>query len=179
MDKPGFARLCCLVLTLLGISLPAVPQTAASAYTIEFVLFRTDSGSVEEASTLPPLHSSTADVAITPVTSRRLASAASKLRSAGGYKVIAHVAWTQAPMAWNSRRGVPFSELGLDVPGLTGSVILERGQRNLRLGFDVKYEEGGRSMQLAQFQPLKVDEAQYFDHPQLGVVALVTRTASP
>jgi len=179
MDKPGFARLCCLALTLLTVSLPAVPQTAASAYTVEFVLFRTDAGSGEESSTPPSLHSSAADVVITPVTTRRLAGAASKLRGAGGYKVIAHVAWSQVPTAWNSRRGVPFSELGLDVPGLTGSVILERGQRTLRLGFDLKYEEGGRSLQLAQFQPLKVDEAQYFDHPQLGVVALVTRTANP
>jgi hypothetical protein len=176
MHKRGYARLLCLALALLGASLPAVPQAAGSAYTVEFVLFRTDGGTVEPATTAPSLSSSAADITVTPVTTHRLAGAASKLRSAGGYKVIAHVAWTQVPTAWNSRRGVPVGELGVDVPGLTGSVILERGQRNLRLGFDLKFEEGGRSMQLAQFQPLKVDEAQYFDHPQLGVVALVTRT---
>lgn len=178
MNKPGLLRLCCLALTLAA-SLPAVPQTAAGSYTVEFVLFRADSGGPDDTSVPPPLQSAVADTPITPVTTRRLAGAASKLRGAAGYKVIAHVAWTQAPAAWNSRRGVPFSALGLDVAGLTGSVILERGQRNLRLGFDVRYAEGGHNLQMAQFQPMKVDEAQYFDHPQLGVVALVTRSASP
>ena len=176
MHNRGYARLTCLALALMGVSLPAVPQAAGSGYTVEFILFRTDAGNVEQGTAAPSLNSTAADVTITPVATHRLAGAASKLRSAGGYKVIAHVAWTQVPTAWNSRRGVPVGELGLDVPGLTGSVILERGQRNLRLGFDLKFEDGGRSLQLAQFQPLKVDEAQYFDHPQLGVVALVTRT---
>ena len=104
---------------------------------------------------------------------RRLAAAASKLRGAGGYRVLAHVAWTQPPAAWNSRRGVPVGELGINVPGLSGNVILERGQY-LHLGFDLKLEEEGRSLQLADLRRVKVDEAQYFDHPQLGIVALVT-----
>jgi hypothetical protein len=168
------ARICCLALALAA-SLPAIPQTPAR-YNIEFVLFRNDADrSGQDGSATASLRSTETDLPVTliPAASRRLGTAASKLRSAGGYRVLAHVAWTQPPAAWNSRRGVPVSALGLNVPGLSGNVILERGQY-LHLGFDLKYQEGERSLQLAEVQRVKLDEAQYFDHPQLGIIALVT-----
>jgi hypothetical protein len=175
MNKPRIARILFVALALLAASLPAVPQTAAR-YTIEFVLFRNDADrSGEDGSAAAPLQSTETDlsVATTPVASRRLGTAASKLRSAGNYRILAHASWTQAPAAWNSRRGVPVSALGLSVPGLSGNVIFERGQL-LHLGFDLKYQEGDRTLQFAEIRKVKLEDAQYFDHPQLGIIALVT-----
>src|SRR5262245_11426568 len=121
MNKPpGIARTCCLLLALLAASLPAIPQQAPKAYTVEFILFRSDGDhGNEDGSATASLHSTPGDSAVTLLSTRRLATAASKLRNAGGYRILAHVAWSQTPAAWNSRRGVPVSELGLNVPGLS------------------------------------------------------------
>ena len=68
---------------------------------------------------------------------------------------------------------MPVAALGLSVPGLSGNVIFERGQL-LHLGFDLKYQEGDRTLQFAEIRKVKLEESQYFDHPQLGIIALVT-----
>lgn len=171
-------RLCSLVLTLLAMSLPAIPQQAVGRYTVEIVVFRLDGDSSgEDGAAAAPLRSSVGDIMPTPVTSRRLAAAASKLRSAGGYRILVHTAWSQTPAAWNSRRGVSIEQLGINAPGLSGNVVLERGQF-VHLGLDLKVEDGGRSFVLAELRQVKLDEALYFDHPQLGVIALVTRSAA-
>lgn len=173
MNFARITRNSCLALLLVMASLPAVPQQAANRYTIEFLLFTSDGGGTEEGPSTSTLRSAVGEFEATPTTSRRLASAATRLRNAGGYQVIAHVAWSQPPAAWNSRRGVAIGDLGVSVPGLSGNVVLERGQY-LHLGFDLKYEEGARVLQLSDLRRIKLDEALYFDHPQLGIIALVT-----
>jgi len=163
-----------LGLALLATCLPALPQQA-TRYTVEIVVFRVDGDtSGEDPAAAPSLRSSAStDLTATPVASRRLASAASRLRSGGGFRILAHTAWSQPAAGWNSRRGVSLAQLGVNVPGLTGNVVLERGQF-LHLGFDLKLEDAGKSAQLAEIRRVKPDEAQYFDNPQLGVIALVT-----
>lgn len=163
-----------LGLTLLAVCTPAVPQQT-TRYTVEIIVFRVDGDtSGEDPSAAASLRStSSTDLATTPVTGRKLASAASRLRTGGGYRILAHTSWSQAPAGWNSRRGVSLAQLGLNVPGLSGNVVLERGQF-LHLGFDLKLEEAGRVVQLAEIRRVKPEEAQYFDNPQLGVIALVT-----
>ena len=69
-----------------------------------------------------------------PAGQRSLATA----RGPAGIAVLAHTAWTQPPAGWNSRRGVSLSQLGVNVPGLSGNVVLERGQF-LHLGFDLQH----------------------------------------
>lgn len=166
-------RRCGLGLALLAASLQAVPQQATPRYTVELVVFSTSAASGEDGTAATPLRSTAGDIMATAVTSRKLASAASKLRSAG-YRILAHTAWTQAPAPWNSRRGVSVDQLGISAPGLTGNVVLERGQY-LHLGLDLKVEEGGRGLVLADLQQVKkLGDALYFDHPQLGAIALVT-----
>jgi hypothetical protein len=161
-------------LALLATCLPALPQQSAR-YTVEILVFRIDADtSGEDPAAAQSLRSSASgELATTAVTNRRLATAASRLRSGGGYRVLAHTAWSQAAAGWNSRRGVSLSQLGVNVPGLSGNVVLERGQF-LHLGFDLKLEEAGKAVQLAEIRRVKPDETQYFDNPQLGVIALVT-----
>jgi hypothetical protein len=174
MNPRNLLRAPALALALLATCMPALPQQA-TRYTVEIIVFRVDADSSgEDPSAAPAIRSSASgEIATTPVTSRRLASAASRLRAGGGYRILAHAAWSQPPAGWNSRRGVPLSQLGVNVPGLTGNVVLERGQF-LHLGFELKLEDAGNTVQLAEIRRVKPDEAQYFDNPQLGVIALVT-----
>lgn len=168
--RPGVAAL-----MLLAVSLQAVPQQQTTGrYTIEIVVFRADGdASGEDGGAATPLRSTSGDIMPTAVAGRRLASAVTRLRNAAGYRILAHTAWSQAPATWNSRRGVSVEQLGLNTPGLSGNVVLERGQY-LHLGVDLKVEDGGRSLVLADLRRVKLDEALYFDHPQLGVIALVS-----
>lgn len=164
-----------VALALLTVGLQAVPQQASDRYTVEIVVFRADGDTTgEDGAAAAALRSTAGDIMPTAVSGRRLAGAVARLRGAGGYRVLAHTAWAQTPATWNSRRGVSVEQLGLNVPGLSGNVVLERGQY-LHLGVDLKVEDGGRSFVLAELRRVKPDEAQYFDHPQLGVIALVTR----
>jgi hypothetical protein len=163
-----------MALSLLLVCLPAVPQQPGR-YTIEIIVFRAEGdASGEDAAAAPSLRSSSdTELTVTPAAGRRLASAASRLRGGGGYRVLAHAAWSQPPAGWNSRRGISLAQAGINVPGLTGNVVLERGQY-LHLGFDLRLEENGQAIQLAEIRRVKPDESTYFDNPQLGVIALVT-----
>jgi hypothetical protein len=159
---------------MLATCLPALPQQPIR-YTVEIIVFRVDGDTTgEDPAAAGTLRTTTStDLNTTPVSTRRLASAGSRLKSGGGYRILAHTAWSQAPAGWNSRRGVSLSQLGVNVPGLSGTVVLERGQF-LHLGFDLKLEDAGKAIQLGEIRRVKPDEAQYFDNPQLGVIALVT-----
>ena len=161
-----------VLLGLLSATPAALPQQSLPArYEVEILVFRMDG----ELPLAPPesLRTEPDAVQATPVAQRRLADAAGRLRAAGGFRIIAHTAWTQAPAAWNSRRGVPVSTLGLEGSGLTGTVILERGQY-LHLGFDLRYGEGSNGVLLNEVRRVKINERQYFDHPAVGIIALVT-----
>src|ERR1700683_3507818 len=61
-----------------------------------------------------------------------------RLHASAGYAPLAHVAWSQTASAWGTRAGFALSRLGVDVPGLTGTVVLERGQF-LHLGMTLDY----------------------------------------
>lgn len=169
--KQGFARRLFLAAALLLAALPALPQ-GAPLYTVEIVVFRNEgsSGALAGAQTVSP--GSSDDVLATPVATRRLGGAAQKLRTAGGMRVLAHTAWTQSPTNWNSRRGPSAAELGLGA-GVTGKVIFERG-RFLHLGVDLTIEDGGQRYRINEVRQVKADELHYFDHPSVGVIAIVT-----
>jgi hypothetical protein len=63
---------------------------------------------------------------------------------------------------------------GVDVPGLAGSVYLERGQL-LHLGFNLTYDnDSGHTYTLSELRRIKFNEKHYFDHPAFGVIALVS-----
>lgn len=157
----------------LMLAAPAVQpqQNLPTRYDVEVLVFRLE-GELPTA----PLQVTVPEasgITIAPTERRRLDEAERRLRSAGGYRVIAHAAWSQAPAAWNSRRGVSVDQVGMVGGGLTGTVFLERGQF-LHLGFDLRYTEDGRSVALDEVRRVKVNETNYFDHPAVGIIAVVT-----
>lgn len=160
-----------LALLLLG-SAAAIPQQAGNRYTVEIVVFR-NGGQAAALDAGAAASAGGDDVEPTLIATRRLGGAASRLRAAGGIRVLAHAAWTQSATGWNSRRGVSTARLGIGGAGLAGKVILERGQY-LHLGVDLTIEDGGRRYRINEVRRVKADEIQYFDHPAVGVLALVT-----
>jgi hypothetical protein len=113
----------------------------------------------------------------------QLGEVAGKLRASGLYEPVAHAGWMQTASPWGTRAGFPVGRLGLNVPGLSGSVFLERGQF-LHLGLALNYEmdippDGigagpGTRFSLNESRRVRFYERNYYDHPAFGVIALVT-----
>jgi hypothetical protein len=190
-------RTLCLLASL-ACGLPAVSQeTAAPAYNIELVIFRATSaqGGAENwaaetgaANTIAGDEGSSSSqvghfVAAIPSSAYQLTEIESRLRSSGAYVPIAHTAWSQTASGWGTRAGFPVQRLGVDVPGLTGTVFLERGMY-LHLGMTLSYADpsppgglgaaSGTTFTINQSRRIKFYERNYYDHPAFGVIALVS-----
>ena len=166
---PGMLRRLALAVALLGIALPVLPQ-ASPAYAVEIVVFRNggDTGALEAGVPRPLVTGD--DVIPVAAPSTKLGGAAAGLNRSG-LRVIGQASWRQEPTAWNSRRGVSTARLGMS--GVTGKVIFERG-RFLHQGIDLVFEDVGRRYRIEEVRQVKTDEIQYFDHPAVGVIAVVT-----
>jgi hypothetical protein len=179
---------------------PAAPAPAAApatVYNIEVVIFRANQalGGPENWSAQAAGEFGTdgevADnsrrvgrfVASLPSTSWQLTPLEAKLRSSGLYAPVAHIAWQQTASDWGTRAGFTLERLGVEVPGLTGTVFLERGQY-LHLGMSLAYAPAsppagmgagpGTSFNINQTRRIRFYERNYYDHPGFGVIALVT-----
>jgi hypothetical protein len=108
-----------------------------------------------------------------PAAKLQLSGARQKL-AAAGYRVLAHTGWTQTASTWGSRNGLSVEQLGVQVPGLSGSFLLERGAL-LHFGMNLRYSpEGGGAQQMNELRRIRFNEKNYYDHPGLGVIAVVT-----
>jgi len=93
-----------------------------------------------------------------------------------GYRLLWHRAWVQIPI---DGRGPDLATLGAfnpgtTAPGLTGNISLSAG-RFLHLGMDIELRsEFGLEAVLQQRRRIRPRTDQYFDHPHIGVVAVVT-----
>ena len=193
-------RTLCLVLAALACGLPAaIAQEAASpAYNIEIVVFRAtsaQSGAENWSGETAATNSIAGDevssgssqvghfVAMIPSSAYQLSEIEGRLRASGAYVPIAHTAWSQTASAWGTRAGFPVQRLGMDVPGLSGTVFLERGQY-LHLGMTLTYADpsppgalgaaSGTTFIINQSRRIRFYERNYYDHPAFGVIALVS-----
>jgi hypothetical protein len=97
----------------------------------------------------------------------------------GGYQLLWHQAWVQPAVS----RGVPelavLAALGQGpaTPDLSGVIHLSAG-RFLHLGLDLELRSAGTVVaELRQRRRIRLSAQQYFDHPRIGVVAVVTPVA--
>jgi hypothetical protein len=205
--KPCLRALAALLILAAG--LPGSAQQPAAptvpAYNIELVIFRatTALGGAEnwaaESGAKSFSNDSSADEAgantdqqvgrfiqMLPESQYQLSDIEKRLRASAGYAPIAHVAWSQTASAWGSRAGFSLQRLGIDVPELTGTVVLELGQY-LHLGMTLAYTPAnppaglgaapGTTFTLNDGRRVRFNERTYFDHPAFGVIALVTPVA--
>jgi hypothetical protein len=173
---------------LLVLSLPvAIPaaysQSAGGAlYEVEIVVFRTSSVSAgEDWSAVPTArgfgNESTrggAPQVVRLLTSSdyKLNAVETSLRGSGAWRPIAHAAWVQSAANWGTHVGIALSDLGINTPGLSGMVYLERATY-LHLGFNLSLSAGA-TYSIDEMRSVKYNEKQYFDHPAFGVIALVS-----
>jgi hypothetical protein len=167
--------------------LPALAQQTASgpAYIVEMVIFRTSNvGASEDWSTAPVARGFGNDSGkagpvaqlsrVLPPTDYRLTGLETTLRGSGAWRPLAHAAWMQTAGVWgNAHAGLSLSDLGVDVPGLTGTIYVERGQY-LHLGFNVSYTNGGPTYVIDEMRSIKLGDKLYFDHPAFGIIATVS-----
>ena len=194
------------MIAALACGLPAVSQESAapgaaapaSAYNIEIVIFRATSaqGGAENWATETGATNTIAGdegsstssqvghfVASIPSSAYQLTEIENRLRASGAFVPIAHTAWSQTASGWGTRAGFPVQRLGVDVPGLSGTVFLERGQY-LHLGMTLSYVDpsppgglgaaSGTTFLINQSRRIKFYERNYYDHPAFGVIALVS-----
>ena len=187
-----------LLALLLLTALPAASQDATTpGYQIEMIVFRATSaqgggenwsGEGTANNTIGEESASGSSqvghfISVLASSQFQLSDLEAKLRASGAYVPVAHVAWSQTASAWGTRAGFPLQKLGVDVPGLNGTVYLERGQY-LHLGMALTYAIAsppaglgagpGTAFTLNENRRVKFYERNYYDHPAFGVIALVT-----
>jgi hypothetical protein len=177
----------------------ASQETPSPTYNVELIVFRTTSAqggaenwSAEAAGAANVVTGEESSgsasqvghfVGTLPTSQFQLTEIENKLRASGAYVPVAHVAWSQTASAWGTRAGFAVQRLGLEVPGLSGTVFLERGQY-LHLGMTLSYAMSsppaglgagpGTPFTLSESRRIRFYERNYYDHPAFGVIALVT-----
>jgi hypothetical protein len=159
-------------------------QSAATLYGVEVIVFRTSSvSSLEDWDVVPPgrgFGSSATRGGGTPQVLRvltpadyRLGTLEATLKTSGAWHPVAHAAWIQTAANWGTHAGIALSDVGINVPGLSGMVYLERAPIYLHLGFDVRLS-GAASYAIREMRSVRYNDRQYFDHPGFGIIAVVT-----
>ena len=166
---------------------------APTVYNIEIVVFRNQSGaggpedwSARSVARGPDTPDSTVTgrfVQTIASSQYQLNAVAARLQNTTNYPPIAHFAWQQTASSWGSRAGFTVTKLAGNVPGLTGTIYLERGSY-LHLGMALNYQPAnvptglsaspGQVFNMNESRRVKFDQLNYFDHPAFGVIALVT-----
>jgi hypothetical protein len=107
----------------------------------------------------------------------QLGGLASRIGGSGSWRVLAHAGWIQGATDWPQHAGLKLEDLGITVPGLSGSVYVERGQY-LHLGFDLRLGTAP-TWSLSELRKVKFNEKNHFDHPGFGVIAIVNPARPP
>ncbi|MFM7397291.1 MAG: CsiV family protein [Gammaproteobacteria bacterium] len=174
---------CLFLIALIGGPTALAQGVGAATYHVEVIVFR-NAGAREGEPGAAPARSASGDAATgatqmarylgpLPAAKLQLTGARQKL-AASGYRVLAHTGWTQTASTWGSRGGLSGEQRGLQVPGLSGNFLLERGSL-LHFGMNLRYApEGGAAQQMNELRRIRFNEKNYYDHPGLGVIAVVT-----
>jgi hypothetical protein len=127
-------------------------------------------------------------VSVLPSSDYRLTPVVARLRTSGTYMPVAHAAWVQTASAWGTHAGFSLQSLGIDVPGLSGVIFLERGEF-LHLGLTLDYTmqnpppglnaPPGTTFVMNETRRVRFYQRNYYDHPAFGVIALITPARGP
>lgn len=198
MMNPRFLASACLAAICLFLATGAAAQE--TVYNVELIIFRVTApqGGAENWNAQTSLRSvgsgaesgsasGTAPfgrlIGTLPPERLQLGQIERRLRASGAYEPVAHVGWSQTASPWGTRAGFSLDQLGIRVPGLSGTVFLERGQY-LHLGMTLSYTvsdpppglgaDSGTTFTLSESRRVRLYDRNYYDHPAFGVIALVT-----
>jgi Peptidoglycan-binding protein, CsiV len=181
----------------------AAPAYTGPAYDIEIVIFRakvalgqpenwaaetTASATVAGGEAASSAGTVGKLLSVLPSSDYRLTPVVAQLRSSGTYVPVAHAAWLQTASAWGTRAGFSLQSLGINVPGLSGVIFLERGEF-LHLGMTLDYTmqnpppglnaPPGTTFVMNETRRVRFYQRNYYDHPAFGVIALITPARGP
>jgi hypothetical protein len=161
---------------------PPAAASGSGIYSVEVIVFRAPGGGSDAALSAAPSRgaSDTAGTQVAryigplPGSRMQLGGTREKL-TRGGYRILVHTGWVQTAASWGApRSGLPLERLGIDVPGLSGSFQLERGSL-LHFGMTLRHASNGNpAAQLNEIRRIRFNERNYYDHPAIGVIAVVT-----
>jgi hypothetical protein len=201
--RAGAARLCTLTAALAALAALGPRATAADSpanapaasralaqqsgallYGVEVIVFRASSvNAAEDWDAAPPGRGfgSSANrggaapqvVKVLTPGDYRLGTIEATLRANGAWRPIAHAAWIQTAANWGSHAGLALADVGINAPGLSGTVYLERAPIYMHLGFDV-HLSAAATYTIKEMRSVRYNDKQYFDHPAFGIIALVT-----
>ena len=189
MNLPRYALAASLSLVLALLPRPIEAAAASTGlYQVEVIIFQSEAapgGEDLSASAEGRGFNGQLDRGATPPTLLRmldssemqLGGLAARLRSGHSWRVLAHTGWIQSATDWPQHAGLKLEDLGIAVPGLTGSVYVEHGQY-LHLGFDLHLGTNP-VWSLSELRKVKFNEKNHFDHPGFGVIAIVNPARPP
>jgi hypothetical protein len=164
------------------VSAARAQQPGTALYEVEMIVFRASNiGAPEDWSVTPSGRGygnestrggSSQLMRVLPASDYKLGAIETALRSSGAWRPIAHAAWIQTAANWGTHAGIALTDLGINTPGLSGMVYLERATY-LHLGMNLTLS-GDASFVINEMRSVKYNEKQYFDHPAFGVIALVS-----
>lgn len=114
-----------------------------------------------------------------PASKMKLTGIEDTMRRSRIYQPVAHIGWTQPGFARNTAKYLSVGSLVPGSSGLQGQIALSRG-RYLHLTLDLVYDAQGESQRyvLRQTRRMRSNERHYIDSPKLGVIAVITPSAS-
>jgi len=151
------------------------PESAESAESQASLLSRILPAAADEPGAEPDEAPSLPEGFRPPREPLRLGAVAARLDT-GGYDLLWHQGWVQPP---TSRQGVDLPFLAALGQGpaderLVGSIALTSA-RFLHLGMQLEFRSGDvLEAEMAQRRRIRRGVEQYYDHPRIGVVAVVT-----
>lgn len=110
-----------------------------------------------------------------PARQPRALDAVARRLNTGEYRLLWHQAWVQPPQEGAGEALTLLAGLGQGPadPELAGRISLSLG-RFLHLGMDLELGSGtGAEAQLRQRRRIRLGQDQYYDHPRIGVIAVV------
>jgi hypothetical protein len=157
-------------------------QPGTALYEVEMIVFRASNiGAPEDWSVTPSgrgfgnesTRGGTSQLLrVLPPSEYKLGAIETGLRGSGAWRPIAHAAWIQTAANWGTHVGIALADLGINTPGLSGMVYLERATY-LHLGMNLTLSADA-SFVINEMRSVKYNEKQYFDHPAFGVIAVVS-----
>jgi hypothetical protein len=182
MRRPPRPILLCLAASVLSGWLPAFAQDGAaeSRYQVELVVFRHLDGSrttpeIANPTTATPPATATATQAArypAPGGARRLDRIAEQIRNLQAYGLIRQLAWEQTAAPLQQAEAADLGAMGLDRSQVIGTALLYGG-RYLHLELRLTSLASGATIESSR--RIRLNEVHYFDNPEFGVLALVTR----
>jgi hypothetical protein len=192
-QRRRFTSIAALLVALLAVPTFSTSQAQeTTTYDVELVIFRhlAGGGTPEQGALNNPVapasdeseavdpSASEATFPRLPAERQRLNAIYDALKRSRAYRPLAHIGWTQPATDRSSTRFVSLNALGL-AEGMTGRAALARG-RFLHLTLDLTLQVPGDDTRyvLKQTRRMRSTEMHYIDHPQFGVIALITPTKS-